>query len=92
VKVENAIQAYRQETDIIGSFLAECTAVHDDNRLPASELYAAYTLWAKDNGYRQMNHKNFVAELRRRLDVRRGGVGNIVVGLILDYSENPFAA
>jgi len=38
----------------------------------------------KDNGYRQMNHKNFVAELRRRLDVRRGGAGNVVVGIALD--------
>jgi len=69
-----------QETDIIGSFLAECTAMKDENRIPASDLYAAYTLWAKDNGYRQMNNKNFIAELRRRLDVRRGGMGNIVVG------------
>ncbi|MCL1883142.1 MAG: phage/plasmid primase, P4 family [Defluviitaleaceae bacterium] len=89
-KVNNAIQAYRQETDIIGSFLNECTAVQDENRIPASELYSAYSTWAKDNGYRQMNNKNFVVELRRRLDVRRGGVGNIVVGVILDYSENPF--
>jgi len=39
-----------------------------------------------------MNHKNFVTELRRRLGVRRGGAGNIVVGFVLDYGENPFIA
>jgi len=90
-KVANAIQAYRQETDIIGSFLLECTAIQDDKRTPTTEIYAAYTLWAKDNGYRQLNNKNFVAELRRRLDIRRdGAVGNVVVGVVLDYSTNPF--
>jgi hypothetical protein len=37
-----------------------------------------------------MNIKNFVAELRRRLDVKRGAAGNVVVGLVLDSSPNPF--
>ena len=72
------------------SFFADCTATQDGNRMPTAELYAAYTLWAKDNGYRQMNNKNFVAELHRRLDIRRGGAGNIVVGVVLDCFENPF--
>jgi len=32
-----------------------------------------------------------VAELRRRLDIRRDdAVGNVVVGVVLDYSTNPF--
>ena len=90
VKVNAAISEYRQEADIIGSFLCDCTAEQDGSRVPASELYTAYTQWAKDNGYRQMNQKNFVAELRRRLDVRRGGAGNMVVGVVFDNSENPF--
>jgi putative DNA primase/helicase len=90
-RVTAAIASYRQETDIFGQLIMDCTACHDGSRLPTSEIYTAYTLWAKDNGYKQMNNKNFVGELRRRFDVRRdGGAGNVVVGLVMDYSINPF--
>ena len=89
-KVKKAIGDYRQEADIIGSFLCECTIIEDGSRIATSELYNVYTLWAKENGYRPMNNKNFVAELRRRFDVRRGSAGNVVLGLSLDYIENPF--
>ena len=83
-RVIAAIAAYRQEADIFGAFLAEYTAEKDGSRLSTSELYSHYTTWAKDNGYRQMNTKNFVGELRRRCDVRRdGNTGNVVVGLAL---------
>ena len=91
-KVRNATLCYRQEVDIIGSFLSDCTARQEGNRLPTSEIYAAYVAWAKDNGYRQMNIKNFVADLRRRFEVRRGNVSNVVLGLVLDASHNPFVA
>jgi len=81
----------RQETDIFGSFLSEYTIEKDKNRLPTSDLYFRYTCWAKDNGYRQMNSKNFVRELRRRCDVRRNGAtGNVVAGLALSFDPNPF--
>jgi putative DNA primase/helicase len=81
-KVRAAIYAYRQETDIFGQFLCEHTIGEDGARTPTSALYSHYTSWAKDNGYRQMNSKNFVGELRRRHDVRRDGArGNVVVGL-----------
>ena len=89
-KVKKAIGDYRQEADIIGSFLFECTIIEDGSRIATSELYTVYTHWAKENGYRPMNNKNFVTELRRRFDVRRGSAGNVVVGLSLDYIENPF--
>jgi len=83
-RVANAIAAYRQEADIIGTFLSETTIEQEKHRLPTSKLYAHYIEWAKDNGYRNMNSKNFVSELRRRLDIRRdGAVGNVIVGLAL---------
>ena len=88
-RVDDAIAAYRQETDIIGQFLSDCTAGEDGNRLPASEIYSAYTSWAKDNGYRQMNNKNFIAELRRRFEVRRDGIGTVIIGITMDYCQNP---
>ena len=62
----------------------------EGNRLLTNEMYSVYAAWAKDNGYRAMNIKNFVAELRRRLDVKRGAAGNVVIGLVLDSSPNPF--
>ena len=86
-KVKDAIAEYRQETDIVGQFVSDCTARHENNRIAASELYAAYTSWAKDNGYRQLNNKNFIAELRRQADVRRGAAGNVVVGVSLVRGE-----
>lgn len=77
-----AISAYRSEADIFGTFIEENTITQEGARLATSELYALYMTWAKDNGYRPLNSKNFVGELRRRFDVRRtGAVGNMVVGL-----------
>ena len=80
-KVKAAIDEYREDLDEIGSFLSEETAEAPGHRLPTSELYIHYDRWAKNNGYRPMNNKRFVGELRRRCDVRRDGVlGNIIVG------------
>jgi putative DNA primase/helicase len=80
-RVENAVAAYRQEADIIGTFLAECTREQDGGRLQTSKLYGHYTHWAKINGYRPMNSRDFVGELRRRVDVRRDrALGNVIVG------------
>ena len=89
-RVADAIAEYRQETDIFGAFLCDLTQKEDGNRLSTSVLYSHYMQWAKDNGYKPLNNKNFVGELRRRCDVRRDGKdGNVVVGLALSFNSNP---
>jgi putative DNA primase/helicase len=89
-RVADAIAAYRTETDVFGSFIAENTVPEDGARIGTSELYVRYSAWAKDNGYRPLNSKNFVGELRRRFTVRRiGSSGNEVLGLSIEVNPLP---
>ena len=85
-RVADAIAAYRQEADIIGTFLDDYTIEQSGAKIQTSELYSNYANWAKQNGYKPLSNRSFVGELRRRIEVRRDGVlGNIAVGLSLSY-------
>jgi hypothetical protein len=77
-------------TVAFGSFLAEYTIAQDNSLLSTSELYVHYSGWAKDNGYRPLNSKNFVGELRRRYVVRHDGrKGNVVENMALSLNPLP---
>jgi len=80
-RVQAAIEAYRLETDIIGSFVAETLTAETESRLATAEVYGVYKDWASTNGYRPMSNRSFTGELRRRHDLRRDGAkGNVLVG------------
>jgi putative DNA primase/helicase len=82
--VKTAIAEYRQDVDLIGVFLSECTVGEENARLATSALYSRYALWAKDNGYRPLSNRPFVGDLRRRFEVRHNGhQGNFVEGFAL---------
>jgi len=84
-RVIQAVAEYREEADVIGLFLTETTVVCEKNRLSTSELYTHYALWTKEYGYKPLNNRNFVIELRRRCDVRKDSNCNVVVGLALSF-------
>ena len=84
-KVIQAVSEYRQEADVIGLFLAENTVIQEKSRLSTPMLYSHYARWAADNGYKPLNNRNFVGELRRRCDVRKDSHSNVVVGLALSF-------
>jgi phage/plasmid-associated DNA primase len=82
--VDAAIEAYRSEADIIGSFLSEHTTGQGDGRIPTTELYSLYADWAKANGYKPLNNRSFVMDLRRRYEVKHDSRrGNMIIGLSL---------
>jgi putative DNA primase/helicase len=90
-RIEAAVAAYRQETDIVGAFFDEATIPQEGSRVPTGTLYKRYAAWAKDNGYRAMNSKCFMAEIRKRYEVRRDGAqGNVAVGVA--FAPDPIAA
>ncbi|GHU35094.1 hypothetical protein FACS1894105_03110 [Clostridia bacterium] len=79
-----AIAEYRQEADVIGAFLSDCTIERDGARVPTSEMYSRYTHWAGDNGYKPLNNRNFVTDLRKRFTVKHDGrYGNVVHGVAI---------
>ncbi len=91
-KVTQATKDYRQESDIIGTFLAESVLEADENKLKTSDLYKRYKNWAQDNGYCSMNNKNFVGEIRKRYKVVRDDrMGNVVIGIDLMPPDFPWS-
>jgi putative DNA primase/helicase len=83
-RVISAIEAYRSEADIIGTFLSEYTVREENSRLPTSTLYSYYSDWAKENGYRPLSNRSFVADLRRRLEIGHDyKKGNVLMGWAL---------
>jgi len=90
-KVQAAIEAYAMEADTVSNFLREYTIAQAGNRMPVKGLYESFVSWAKDYGYIQMTKTDFIKELERQYEVKRGNVGVVVIGLAPDYSDNPFA-
>jgi len=88
-RVAGAIAAYRQEADIIGTFLDEYAVEKPGAKIQTSELYSGYANWAKLNGYKPLSNRSFVGELRRRVEVKRdGALGNVAMGLTLAYDDS----
>jgi putative DNA primase/helicase len=57
--VRAATADYRDDSDPIGQFLAECTKPNADATLPGGEFYKLYVAWAKANGERPFTPKAF---------------------------------
>jgi putative DNA primase/helicase len=83
-RVNEAIEAYRSEADIIGMFLSEHTCAKEDGRIPTGELYAVYSDWAKANGYKPLSNRSFTIDIHRCYEIRRTGAdGRVVIGIAL---------
>ncbi|WP_316153082.1 phage/plasmid primase, P4 family [Cupriavidus sp. BIC8F] len=81
--VLEATASYKEDQDIIGQWLKECTESSSSD-LPCPEAYDNYTLWAQDNGIRPISSRKFNSGLRDRgRDIRKSNSKMLISGLAL---------
>jgi putative DNA primase/helicase len=66
---------YRQESDKVGKFLAECLEPANENMM-AGTAYEVYEQWCRACGYGCENQGNFFAELRAKNLISKSGTVN----------------
>jgi putative DNA primase/helicase len=69
--VTAATDAYRDEMDALGSFLATCCEVKKAGQVTGGDLYKGYQSWAEKEGERAITQRTFALRLQER-GFRRG--------------------
>jgi putative DNA primase/helicase len=81
--VLKATEDYRQESDLIGQFLNECTIRAEDKIARAGQMYEAYEKWCNENGCEAKSGNVFgryILELPE-IDKVRDTAGNYYTGI-----------
>jgi putative DNA primase/helicase len=70
-----ATAAYRADSDVLGAFLEDSCELNPAFEVSATDLYAAYSRWAKEGGEYAMTLTAFGRRLEERgiVGIRRGG-------------------
>jgi putative DNA primase/helicase len=85
-----AINAYREESDTLGRFIAECCEVRKLAQVKFSALFKRYQEFAQAAGERWIAHKDLPAEMERRgFQHKRTKTGGMFFGLELGESGAP---
>ena len=71
---------YRQESDKVGKFIAECLEPASENMM-AGTAYEVYEQWCRACGYGCENQGNFFAELRAKNLISKSGTVNGITRL-----------
>lgn len=88
--IKENTKVYREEMDVIESFLGECAVKGPGKTARASETYKQYKDWAEQNNQYAMNSTKFGREMKKKFNSRRTKLGVMYEGfeLITDQRMN----
>jgi len=83
--VVKATADYREQSDKLGNFIADCLVAETGTNTPASDIYDVYREWCDECGFGKENKTNFYSELKSKNMLSRVKSGYIVE----DYKVDP---
>lgn len=88
--VKSAINEYRDEMDIIQSFLEECVIItnNDQDIVNSTTLFNSYNNWAKNNNEYRMSSRKFFLEIDKKLPEKKHTRNGNVFSKIALKAEN----
>ncbi len=81
-----ATDSYRQEEDVIGTFLTECCVIEQSATVRAQSLYAAYRRFCEDTGERPRGQRSFGRAMTEREFLRFTNNGACYRGVGLTHA------
>jgi len=87
-QVTQATTDYRQDSDYMAAFLAECVMIDDGSRTQCKVVYEAYQNWAACAGDRPLNLRRFNDCLKEKGFQTQAGTGNRKFWLGLALRDN----
>jgi putative DNA primase/helicase len=81
--VTAAVQAYREEEDLVGRFIAERCVVASDERVRAGDLYGAYKEWSDEGRLRPLSNPTFSKRILDRFQRDSSGRHRYYLGIRL---------
>ncbi|WP_208592318.1 phage/plasmid primase, P4 family [Gracilibacillus suaedae] len=91
-EVKNATDEYKEEMDLLASFLNECCVINSEAKVQANELHKEYLTWAESVGEYPMKKRSFNNRLVMKGFQKRKSTGNKLyffgVGLRSDFDED----
>jgi putative DNA primase/helicase len=88
--VTDAVRAYREESDTLGRFIAECCEIRGNAQVKSSALFKRYQEFSQAAGERWIASKDFPAEVERRgFQWKRTKTGGMFYGLEISQEGVP---
>jgi len=89
-EVKAATDDYREEMDVVATFIGDCCLLDEKGKTQAAKLYEAYAKWCEQNGEKQMNQKEFSLRLKERKYTSKRGKGGYIYwkGIVLKADNN----